>query len=391
MMNKGYRVLCLGANKPESQALWQLLAQQVQELGINPDEWLQRWHTEDYKKARAQGEIPLPLAVIYWGNQTQTDLDTLQHIAGQGIPLFPIVSKNDKDTIKEELPVVCQDFQCTFQDQPDWRARLANSILESLSLLRDRRRVFISYKRDEASAVAHQLFDALNGVGYRPFLDTAEITPGKAFQPLLMQQLVDSDLLILLDSPGISQSDWVKKELDQAEDQSIDILYMIWPNKITASPERKIRESLALGTQDFVGDTTKNVQLHPGTLARILTQVEKMRARTVGRRMVSLQNHCRDAAAASGLTALFQPDGLMLQKNGAPRAWLRVIVGIPGSRDFHALHQSLPKLPVKMTAMYYNGSGIDSDWKAHLQWLNQELPDYSLDENTLPDWLGCVP
>ncbi|MBF8272781.1 MAG: hypothetical protein HW380_1886 [Magnetococcales bacterium] len=391
-MDIGYRVLFLGSTGPETTDIWRILIERVRELGLDPHRWLLYWSVSDFQAHKARGDVPLPLAVIYWGNPGFVDREEIEDVAQRGLPVFPVVSSDDKDSIRKELPSDCQGFQCSFRDQQDWQDRLVNGILETFSLLRDRRRIFISYKRDETSAVAHQLFDALNGIGYRTFLDTAEIVPGHDFQTVLMHQLMDSDLLVLLDSPNLGRSDWVKKELDQAEDHGIGILRLTWPDNLSKLENWVFWQTENLPSSDF-DDSEKLTRLVDGSINRILSKIERMRTQAVGRRMISLQGYCRDRAVSVGLVALHFPNGLMLQKAGKPSAWLRLVAGVPVSLDFYQLYQSLPDLNLlpSRVSLFFNSSGIDPFWKGHLDWLNRELPILSLDQVALEEWLRGIP
>ncbi len=63
--------------------------------------------------------------------------------------------------------------------------RLAARILEGFGLLRERRRLFISYRRAETSVVAAQLYEALDAAGCDVFLDThGVLRPGEPFQDI---------------------------------------------------------------------------------------------------------------------------------------------------------------------------------------------------------------
>jgi hypothetical protein len=80
--------------------------------------------------------------------------------------------------------------------------RLAGVLLEGLGLVRKSRRLFISYKRSETQGVAIQLYEALDHGGFGVFLDTLSIRPGEPFQEVLWHRLADTDVIVLLDSPG---------------------------------------------------------------------------------------------------------------------------------------------------------------------------------------------
>src|SRR3546814_5081949 len=59
---------------------------------------------------------------------------------------------------------------------------LASCLLECVGLLRQQRRVFVSYRRVESRSAAIQLHDLLGSRGFDVFLDTHDIRPGEPFQ-----------------------------------------------------------------------------------------------------------------------------------------------------------------------------------------------------------------
>ena len=67
-----------------------------------------------------------------------------------------------------------------------------------MRLLRENRKLFISYRRTDSSAVANQLFDAFVRNNYDVFLDTYSINPAKNFQEELHHRMTDCDVLIQL-------------------------------------------------------------------------------------------------------------------------------------------------------------------------------------------------
>ncbi|MBF0109089.1 MAG: toll/interleukin-1 receptor domain-containing protein [Magnetococcales bacterium] len=335
----------------------------------------------------------LLLAVVYGGHSSRPDQDLLQTVMRLGLPLFPVVSRNDLQIIQAELPKECQDYQCVFQDESNWRQRLVNGLLETFSLLRDKRKVFLSYKRDDSAAIAEQLFDALNRRGYDVFLDTAEVVPSTPFQIQLMHQLMDSDLLLLLDSPNLGQSEWVQKELQQAKEHGIGILRLRWP-EVDESPnqDNSFMKSIDLTPSQRIatpGHTPREHRLDPLLVATLADAVEEMRAQGVGLRFLKLYGYCRDRARKWNLTPETLPNEIRLHaKTGSPRR-LRVVTGRPESQNYHDLFLIMAKcsLSPENTALFYNGSGMDPRWRSHLDWLNHELPVRAVEQNSLDRWL----
>jgi hypothetical protein len=96
------------------------------------------------------------------------------------------------------------------------------SRVEGYGLLRERRRLFISHRRADTSGVAAQLYEALDTAGPDVFLDThGVLRPGEPFREILWHRLADTDVAILLDSPGFLDSRWTEEGPARANTSNI--------------------------------------------------------------------------------------------------------------------------------------------------------------------------
>jgi TIR domain len=110
--------------------------------------------------------------------------------------------------------------------------RLAARILEGFRLLRETRRLFISYRRNDTSGVAAQLYEALDAAGFDVFLDTHGILrPGEPFQDILWHRLADTDVAVVLDSPNFLASCLTEEELAHANTSNLQMLQVLWPGQ----------------------------------------------------------------------------------------------------------------------------------------------------------------
>ena len=108
---------------------------------------------------------------------------------------------------------------------------IVSLLLEGFRLLRRERRLFISYKRDDSQAVANQLYDALDARSFDVFIDIRSVPPAADFQAELWHRLSDSDVVILIDTPGFRSSRWTTEELARANATNIQILHRLWPGQ----------------------------------------------------------------------------------------------------------------------------------------------------------------
>ena len=144
------------------------------------------------------------------------------------IPILPVVSA--QGTIKEEIPQVLQSLNClSYQNGKDAQ-RVATALLECVGLLPRQRRVFLSYRRNEARQAALQLFDELSARHFDVFLDTHGMAPAEDFQLMLWHHLCNSDVLLMLDTPSYFESRWTGTEFRRALAKGLSILRIAWPH-----------------------------------------------------------------------------------------------------------------------------------------------------------------
>jgi hypothetical protein len=185
---------------------------------------------------------------------------------------------------------------------------IASVLLEGLSLLRRSRRLFISYRRAETQSIAIQLYEILDRHGFDVFLDTHSVRPGEPFQDVLWHRLADTDVIVLLDSPGFASSRWTEEELARANSTNIQILQLIWPtNKIEAAAA--FSRALTLASNDFVGDDVvgHSARLHDDVAEKVVTEVESLRARALASRHTYLVQEFCGEATRLGLSPHMQP------------------------------------------------------------------------------------
>jgi len=143
-------------------------------------------------------------AAIFFGGENPP-LANVAKLLERGIPLLPIAS--DVNRVSEEIPELLRPLNCLAYTA-NGPQRVATALLECAGLLPRQRRVFVSYRRGEARDAALQLFDALSARLFDVFLDTHGIPPAEDFQTMLWHRLCDSDVLVMLDTPGYFESRW---------------------------------------------------------------------------------------------------------------------------------------------------------------------------------------
>ena len=134
-------------------------------------------------------------AAVFFG-AAEAPLANVESLLRRGVPILPVVS--DITRVHDEIPTVLRPLNCLAYNVAGVQ-RTTTAPLECAGLLPRQRRVFVSYRRDEARQAALQLFDAFSARLFDVFLDTHGIAPAEDFQTMLWHRLCDSDVLVMLD------------------------------------------------------------------------------------------------------------------------------------------------------------------------------------------------
>jgi hypothetical protein len=188
-----YELAILGApSEVQLSELQRIVAEAVRPFGLRLGEEV-AWHV--LPEAFNPPQQKTAAAVFFGG--TNAPQHNVQHLSRGAVPILPVVS--DLAMVQEEIPAVLRALNCLAYSAGGAQ-RVATALLECAGLLPRQRRVFLSYRRDEARQAAVQLFDALSGRLFDVFLDTHGIAPAEDFQAMLWHRLCDSDVLVMLDT-----------------------------------------------------------------------------------------------------------------------------------------------------------------------------------------------
>ncbi|MEM7406851.1 MAG: toll/interleukin-1 receptor domain-containing protein [Pseudomonadota bacterium] len=216
-------------------------------------------------------------------------------------------------------------------------ADLGSLVIESLGLMRARRKIFISYVRAESRGVALQLAEALPRRWYQVFLDTQSIAPGAEFQARLLEELTDSDMLILLGTADVPNRPWVQVEIEAAVEAALGGLEVVWPHA-RALPEAAFLEQLALTENTFdVASGMPDSTLTQPALNVLLNRIADVRFKALAFRENALVEHVQFHARAQRWHATLRRGRyVLLSKPGYQAIHLTTEVGVPDSRRFEA-------------------------------------------------------
>ena len=320
-----------------------------------------------------------PAFSIYFGDKEGkfNDLDITKKLIEDGTMILPIFYTD----FPKEIPKILEN-QNGIQFDNNELDRIANIVLQAFELLRNTRKVFISYKRSESTSVAIQMYEALESHNFDVFLDTHSIEKGEPFQDELWHRMTDCDVILLLNTPGFLESHWCKEELAVAGSKQIGIVQLIWPNHTIESISH-LSYLLNLESSDFEnGIYNDNSKLNNTRVREIIQQVESVRARNLASR--------QDKQCGRNITV--QPERFLTEELSGKKIIYIPTIGIPQSTDCQSaeIRHEFEKDPNNTCIrLIYDDLRIRDKWLKHLDWLNDNFKKdiHTLKKQDFEKWL----
>lgn len=308
------------------------------------------------------------MAAIYWGGANASSV-LLTTLLEDAIPVLPVVSGLDK--IKDEIPSALQCLNCI--PVHEGYERIAATILECIGLLPQQRRAFLSYRREESSMIALQLYERLAAKHIDVFLDTHKIAYSEEFQSRLWHELSDCDVLIMLDTENYFSSRWTTAEFARAQAKNIPILRVAWPD-VEQDKRTGTATNLQLASDDF---KKKDSLLKPETLNRIDQSFERIRSKGYAVRNILLKSTLRSSVeqVSGSVVGYGLKNSMFVELANGKKITLFPTLGIPSS---HSAYEAL-KVVKKMNgynedvAIVYDPIGIHNKYQEHIDWLNEQI------------------
>ncbi len=363
-----YELAILGSATPDDRAaLTATLASMIDDFGLamGTDVIVHDAATLPDRDKRAA------FASVYFGGPEQTDLDAAREVIRSSAPIIPTVAPAAE--FNAQIPNFLQSANgLRRRDDDPTMSELASALLECVGLLRRQRRVFVSYRRVESRAAALQLHDLLTARGFDVFLDTHDIRPGDPFQDVLWHRLVDSDVMVMLDTPTYFDSRWTRQEIGRARAKEIQVLRVIWPEH-TPSKLTDLAETVYLEQTELEG---ADGPIANATADAIVLRVERLRSRSIAVRYMSITGKLR---------ADVEKIGAVVEGVGAHRAiavrllddrriWAYPIVGVPTAEILNDVAEKARRADQhEVPVLVYDHIGIRDAWTAHLRWLDEHI------------------
>lgn len=390
-MKTKYQIIKIGADNLFYGEILDTLYHHIKELGLAKESILEieesNFHA-DYK-----GNAPT--FCLFFGSDSGffKNIDLLKILIKDANLILPVTSDLAKfsSQIPKELANV-NGFELATRNDIE---KLVSSILEGLSLLRLSRRLFISYKRDESSTVAIQLYEQLEKNGFDVFLDTHSIRPGEPFQEELWHRMSDTDVVVMLNSPGFLNSKWTTQELAKANSMSIGILQLIWPSHtLERDAELSIPISLTYNNfkNCFWGRSTKS--LTKSAIHKIVSQVESLRARSLASRQDNIITEFIASSNRAGIKADLQSEKFITIKRSDGKELVIIpTVGVPQAFTYNQSEELVSRIKSKNVAgafLLFDHRNIREKWIKHLDWLDNYLPVKTIKIVKVEEWLKTV-
>lgn len=388
MDNYKYQLIFLGSLGELSKKVIDLFMQKINELKLSEKSVsfiLESNFCIDYTGNQ-------PTFTVYFGDKDGNfrNLDILQRLIKDGTMILPVFY--NEASFKKQIPCNIHGQNGLLYNDGD-ENKIVSLALESFELLRSSRKVFVSYKRNESSSVAIQLYESLENNNFDVFLDTHSIKKGEPFQDELWHRMTDCDVIVLLNTKGFLNSEWCKEEIAEANAKQIGVVQLIWPDhKLESSAE--ICFPIQLKKEDFVNDIYSDKdtsKLKIEFIQRLSQTVESVRARNLAARQDNLITEFTNSARKFGKTVYLQPQRFITEEIEDNKRRLFIpTVGIPQSincNQSYELKNQITEYDVDSIYLIYDDLRIRDKWLKHLDWLNNYLEVKTIKKQLFDQWL----
>lgn len=385
-MQYRYQVILLGTLNERTDGIVNLFFQEIENLKL----------PVDFYKIILKNEIEKeylgnqPTYVLYFGNPEgkHEDIDYLENLLKDGNTILPIFY----DSFSKEIPMLLENQNgLKYDNSKD--IKIVNLMLESFGRLRNTRKIFVSYKRDQSTSVAIQLYEALERNNFDVFLDTHSIKQGEPFQEELWHRMTDCDVILLLNTSKFLESEWCEKEIAESGAKKIGVVQLIWPDhKLERMAE--ICFPRQLYSHDFKNHNYKDkdiVKLTDDTISEIVQQVESVRARNLASRQDELITNFLNIARKYDKKVNLQPERFITEEIGDNKRRIFIpTVGIPQSvncEQSSELKKEIIEYSVEDIYLIYDDLRIREKWLKHLDYLNLHLDVKTIKKQEFELWL----
>jgi hypothetical protein len=253
---------------------------------------------------------------------------------------------------------------------------VTRALLRLFGLIEQERKLFLSYRRAETSALALQLRRELTDRTYDVFLDRFSVPPADDFQRRLDIELSDKAFVVVLESPEAVDSPWVAHEIAYALERQISVLGLTLPETQTDQCFPTIDDAFRIRLRDddltaSAGDLDR--RLTDTSLAWILDEIEWRYARLMRRRRQQLLGSLRDWLRLAGHREVAERGWALIaaDANGVETAYF-VTPRAPTARDVQEVDRVREKRNDGLVV--FAAPAQDPDDAALIDWICEGRP-----------------
>jgi hypothetical protein len=310
----------------------------------------------------------------------QLQSDAIARCQELEVPIFPVLE--DLTRFAVLVPEALSPYNGFELRCDEDIGELVGLVLEALGLERAKRKIFISYVRMDSARIAEQLRGAFTRRWYTVFHDTVSIRPGRDFQDELLQELADSDVMLLLNSKHVGERKYVKKEIEFANVAGVGGVQVVWPDA-DPRPDAGFFTRVDLKEQSRLqGDclSDEGVAAVLRAVADARTALQDFREDQLAKPIVAYA-HERSWKAVRHLgrfVALHAPDCKR-------RVHLPFALGLPTSVDFQRTWM-FANAQNSAANLVYDPLGLTKRQLEHMEFLGERLPLNLLDYKAPKTW-----
>ena len=251
---------------------------------------------------------------------------------------------------------------------------LCEVILSKLGLIKNARKVFISYKRSETSELAESVRKELLSEGYSVFLDKNDIDVGTDFMQEIRYSIAESDIFLMLNSETYYDSIYTKKELYAACISGVAIIVLSMTDAL--AHDLSGLPNIRISEKD---------RINPKEKERLLTEIENARTKLWQLRHNRLNRKLQMFGTfEKTIHGIYIPSESNKNHNS-----IFPIVGIPTTLDFQRIkqHNDFSKLGEEPSDCettsgkvyaFYDNLSLPSSYSKHLDWIDNEMPNVNI-------------
>ena len=251
------------------------------------------------------------------------------------------------------------------------------AILNAAGLTLRDYRVFISYYQADGRDHADDLQGALAARGFDVFLDRTNIAVGQDISDRIREEIAHKSVLMVLETPLVTNSRWVPKEVGTAIANRVGLLAVRFPRGGRTQLSDRRRETLGRSDLDRDG------RLTPDALNKVCQRVSGLHDYWLIRRRYQMQRAMSRMLLDQGLVNhRLTPDGWL----DVVPAWLpstvcsiRTTPRVAELADFRDLDDAVAP-PRWHRAVVAPGTGVAGSRQADMRWLSNRTETTLFDE-----------